>query len=277
MRRPDWAQIATHALGVALAAALLLLYRVDLLGPDRVGTSVRLLGRAALAFLVLSLVPTALTLVSGWRGLARTRRWLGLYAAAYACAHFGALVVLDYGSDLRLLLLAVREGPAMLLGLAALLLLLPLAATSTNRWMRRLGPRWRRLHKLAYVAAGLAAWHYAAVFKELRPWPFITLVSVAALLLVRLDAWLRARADMRAEARVPEAERRGRANTSRGWLVEQLPGGRLASPRYERRRVWWAFVTCLVVISTALYLAGLESWVYWALLLIAIMLGWWTK
>ena len=181
-----WLKLAVH--GGALVPLALLLWRFwqGKLGPDPVGDMSRLSGRYALIFLLLSLTPTVIALVSGFRGVLRVRRLLGLYAFMYAGLHFLVFVGLDYGFDLRLIWLGITEGRFILLGLTALLLLVPLAVTSTSGWIRRLGKNWRRLHRLSYLASALVVLHYAWAFKELRSTPLIAGAALALMLLLRL-------------------------------------------------------------------------------------------
>jgi sulfoxide reductase heme-binding subunit YedZ len=156
------------------------------LGPDPTGVAIRRTGRYAIVFLILSLVPTAVKLISGSTVLLRIRRILGLYAFTYAALHFLAFAWLDYGFDWTFLLPALVEGRRSLVGLAALLILIPLALTSTSGWVRRLGKNWRRLHRLAYLASILAVLHYVWTFKELRIMPVLAGVIVLSLLVVRI-------------------------------------------------------------------------------------------
>ena len=122
-------------------------------------------GKAALILLVLSLCITPAGTLLGWRKLQPHRRTLGLYAFFYAVLHFLIFFVVDYGLDAELLREAVLEKPYALVGLSAFLLLLPLFITSTRAWMRRLGKRWKQLHRLVYLAALLVVVHYTWLVK----------------------------------------------------------------------------------------------------------------
>ena len=145
-------------------------------------------GKAALILLVLSLSCTPLSIITGWAHLMRWRRPLGLYAFVYAALHFLTFVALDYGLNFRLLWADVAGKRYILVGLAALLILSPLALTSTRGWQRRLGKAWRKVHQTVYVAGALVVVHYAwAVKSDIRE-PLIWGGIVGLGLLVRIDA-----------------------------------------------------------------------------------------
>jgi len=181
-----WLQIATHVGGLAPLAVLAWLFWQDRLGPVPVAAAIRRLGRYALVFLILSLAPTAVRLVTGSSELLRVRRWLGLYAFLYAVLHALAFAGLDYGFDLRLLATVVLESRREIVGLAALSILGLLALTSIPALIRSLGKHWKRVHRLVYVAAGLVVLHYAWNYKELRRWPVAAGTALLLLLAIRL-------------------------------------------------------------------------------------------
>lgn len=118
-------------------------------------------GKYALILLVLSLACTPLNTLFKFRPALQVRRALGLYAFLYAALHFMTFIGLDYGFDWSLLLSEVVEKRYVLVGLAALLILASLAATSFTWWMKRLGKNWKRLHRLVYLASGLVVVHFA--------------------------------------------------------------------------------------------------------------------
>ncbi len=122
-------------------------------------------GRHALALLVLSLACTPLNTVFGWREPLKHRRALGLYALMYASLHVIIFVDLNNGLAWSLLIDTVIQKSYILYGMTAFLLLVPLAATSFDVWMVRLGKKWRALHLLVYFAAPIAALHYAMAVK----------------------------------------------------------------------------------------------------------------
>jgi len=123
-------------------------------------------GKTAMVLLVLSLAATPVNTIFGFRPALKVRRALGLYAFLYASIHFLIFIGLDYGFDLRLVWLELLEKRYVLVGFAALLILLPLAITSTKGWQRRLGKRWKTLHKWVYLAGILVIIHYAWVQKS---------------------------------------------------------------------------------------------------------------
>lgn len=144
---------------------------------------------------------------SDWNGLIRHRRQLGLWSFAYAAAHLALYVGLDAGS-LSEALQDLRERPFIALGMAAWVLLLPLAATSSRAAMRLLKQRWARLHRLVYPAAVLAVVHDIVQTKSGHPLPWATTLVCAALLAARAWAWWRGeRSDAQAHLRKTPQQR----------------------------------------------------------------------
>ena len=142
-----------------------------------------------LGFLLLTLTVTPLRRLTGAAWLLRLRRMLGLFAFFYACLHFTTYVWLDQFFDLASIVKDVAKRPFITIGFTAFLLLIPLAATSTNAMVRRLGARrWQNLHRLVYVIAGLGVVHFWWLVKKdiSEPLAFGTLLAV--LLGLRL-AW----------------------------------------------------------------------------------------
>lgn len=172
-----------------LPAALLLAGLIrGTLGADPVATLLWQTGLWALRLLLASLAVTPLQRLTGWRWPIRFRRQLGLFAFFYACLHLAVYAVFDRSLDLAAVWEDIVERPFITVGALAFLLLVPLAATSTRAAVRRLGPRWQQLHRLVYLAAGLAVLHYLWLVKaDLRP-PLIYAAILAALLLLRLPA-----------------------------------------------------------------------------------------
>jgi len=160
-------------------------------------------GKTALIYLMLSLAITPLHILTGFHPLIPLRRPLGVYAFVYASIHFLLFSVVDYGADLQLLREAIFEKPYALVGFAALLTLIPLAITSTKASMKRLGARWKKLHRLVYAAGLLVVIHYAWVVKGdllgLRGniiQPLIFALILAMLFILRIPAvrrWIVAR------------------------------------------------------------------------------------
>jgi sulfoxide reductase heme-binding subunit YedZ len=140
-----------------------------------------------LTFLLLALVPSAVRVVTGWGGALRYRRMVGLFAFFYACLHFATYAAVDQFFDFAAIVEDVTKRKFIAVGFAAFLLLIPLAVTSTDRMVRRLGfVRWQRLHRLVYLAAILGVVHFVwRVKADLRE-PLIFAGVLALLLVVRL-------------------------------------------------------------------------------------------
>lgn len=133
----------------------------DALGANPAETLIRSTGDWTLRFLCLTLAVTPLRQWTGWHALARWRRMLGLFTFFYAALHFLAYAWLDMGLALDDIVRDIPKRPFILVGTAALLLLIPLAATSADRAVRALGGRrWRALHRAVYAVAGLAVLHF---------------------------------------------------------------------------------------------------------------------
>jgi sulfoxide reductase heme-binding subunit YedZ len=122
-------------------------------------------GQWALKFLLLTLAITPLRKYFGWSFLLRLRRMLGLYVFFYACLHFLTYFVLDQFFDFEEIVKDILKRPYITVGFSAFVLLIPLAVTSTNAMMRRLGPRWKSLHQLIYVIGVLAVLHFLWLVK----------------------------------------------------------------------------------------------------------------
>lgn len=166
------------------------------LGANPVEFVERSLGTWTLVFLCLTLAITPLRWVTGWAWPLRLRRLLGLFCFFYVCLHVGAYVWLDQWFDLDAIVRDVIKRPYITAGFAAFLLLIPLAATSTNAMVKRLGGRnWQRLHKLVYVIAALAILHYWWHKAGKNDFGEVTIyaVVVAGLLSARFVRWVRQR------------------------------------------------------------------------------------
>jgi sulfoxide reductase heme-binding subunit YedZ len=143
-------------------------------------------GKFALLMLMLSLACTPINTVTGFRPILRMRKWFGLYAFLYAALHFLVFSVLDFGLDWGLIQREIVEKRYILAGLAALLILLPLAITSTKGWQRRLGKTWKRLHRFAYLAGVLVILHYVWLVKADVREPLLWGGALAVLLILRI-------------------------------------------------------------------------------------------
>jgi sulfoxide reductase heme-binding subunit YedZ len=163
------------------------------LGPEPVDTIQRWTGLPALTFLWLSLAVTPARRLSRLNPLIRLRRPLGLAAYAYALLHLLSYLVFDQELSVAEIAKDIVEHPWVLVGFAAFLLLTPLAITSTEGAIRRLGGRrWQQLHRLVYPAAILASLHFLWLVKRDVTLP-VAYITVLALLLGARLAWRRAR------------------------------------------------------------------------------------
>lgn len=152
-------------IGVAPLAVLLGRLVGDTLGANPIEEITHTTGKWTLRFLLLSLAITPARRLLHQPALAPLRRSFGLVAFGYAVLHLLTYVVLDQGLAWSFLLEDVSERRYITAGFAAFLCLLPLALTSTRRAQRRLGSRWRKLHRLAYVAGVLGVVHYLWLVK----------------------------------------------------------------------------------------------------------------
>jgi methionine sulfoxide reductase heme-binding subunit len=177
--------VALMLLGIATTQGIGNFGGMDL-GADPVNRLIHACGITALNLLLVTLAVTPVRQITGWNHLIRLRRMLGLFAFFYALLHFVAYGWLDQGLDLRAIGADIIKRPYITIGMTALLMLVPLAITSTQAMMRRLGRRWVKLHRLVYVLTLLGIWHfywqvkkdirepllYAGIFAVLMAWRF---------------------------------------------------------------------------------------------------------
>ena len=156
------------------------------LGANPIEELLHALGRWGLKLLLLTLAVTPLRRWTGWNWLIRFRRMLGLFVFFYIALHFLVYAVLDQSLDLEAIIEDVLKRPYITLGMAGLLMLIPLAVTSTKGMMRRLGKRWQKLHRLVYVIAVLAVWHFYWQVKLDTLEPILYALVLAGLLGVRV-------------------------------------------------------------------------------------------
>jgi sulfoxide reductase heme-binding subunit YedZ len=130
------------------------------LGANPIEELIHRLGIWGLNFLLITLTVTPLRRLTGKNWLLRFRRMLGLFAFFYVLLHFLTYSGLDQRFDLSAIIEDIAERPYITVGFTALLLLVPLAATSTQAMMRRLGRRWQKLHRLVYLIAILGVVHF---------------------------------------------------------------------------------------------------------------------
>ena len=164
------------------------------LGANPAEALIRGTGDWTLRLLCLTLAVTPLRQATGWHALARLRRMLGLYAFFYGVLHFLCFAWLDMGLDLGAILKDIVKRPFILVGTAALLLMLPLAATSFNRAIKALGAaRWQALHRTIYAIALLGLLHFFWMRAGKNDFAEVALYAaiITALLLARLGRHLR--------------------------------------------------------------------------------------
>ena len=208
---PQLAAIKSALFLVCLIPAFLLWrgFELDTLGANPIETVTRSLGEWTLRFLLITLTVTPLRKYTGWHWLIRLRRMLGLFTFAYGVSHLLTYVWLDQFFDWEAIARDIIKRPFITVGFAALMLMLPLAVTSSNYAIRKLGGRrWQSLHRAIYPIAILGCVHFWWLVKKDVTWPLVYTVITVALLGIR--AWWR------------EQERR-----------KQLAGGYLPKPKFE--------------------------------------------
>lgn len=135
------------------------------LGANPIETITRATGIWTLTFLLITLGVSPLRRLSGWHWPIKLRRMLGLFAFFYACLHFATYVVLDQFFAAEEILKDIAKRPYITVGFTSFLLLIPLAITSTNAMIRRLGKRWQKLHRLVYLTAVGGVVHFLWLVK----------------------------------------------------------------------------------------------------------------
>lgn len=181
MRFPFW------RIGVFMAAAiwpLIWLYQAwaDVLGPDPGKVLVDRLGLGTLVLLLITLSMTPLQKLAGWAGWVAVRRQLGLWCFAYVVLHMSGYTAFILGFDWSQLGVELRKRPYIIVGTLGFLCLLALAVTSNRYSQRRLGARWKKLHRLVYVILGLGLLHMLWIVRaDLKEWAVYA--SIGALLI----------------------------------------------------------------------------------------------
>lgn len=171
---------------------LLYQFRTDNLGVNPIDYVTRTLGDWTLRILLTCLSLTPLRLLFGISWQISLRRLLGLFAFFYASLHFSVWIVLDHFFDWEQMIADVFKRPYVTVGMLALTLLVPLAATSTTGMVKRLGGRnWRRLHRLVYVIGVLGVLHYLWLAKKGVNDPYWYAIALGVLLGIRLVDWAR--------------------------------------------------------------------------------------
>lgn len=185
-RKPlQWKVWLLYAIGFVPAVWTFYLGSTGNLGADPVKSFEHSLGLWALRFLMLTLCITPLRDITGI-SLLRYRRALGLLAFYYAMMHFTVYLVLDQAMNLNVVLADIAKRPFITIGMASLALLVPLALTSNNWSIRKLGKGWIKLHKLVYVAIAGGALHFLLSVKSWPAEPVIYALLIAFLLIWRI-------------------------------------------------------------------------------------------
>lgn len=180
-----------------LAPAALLTYRAFVtgdLGVNPVETLTHETGQWSLRLLLASLAITPVRRLTGWNRVIVFRRMLGLFAFFYAILHLSVWVVFDHYFTVSTMAEDIAKRPFITMGTIALLLMVPLALTSTKGAIRRMGRRWQTLHRLVYVSAAAAVVHFIWKEKVLIDETLVYAGVLALLLGVRLFFALRSRA-----------------------------------------------------------------------------------
>ncbi len=169
------------------------------------------LGDWTLRILLTSLAMTPLRLLFGWSWPITLRRLLGLFAFFYATLHFNVWLVLDHFFSWREMGADILKRPYITVGMTALTLMIPLAATSTAAAVRKLGGKnWQRLHRMIYVIGVCGVLHYLWLAKKAIPDPYYYIAVLALLLGIRVWDWSRRRvARLKEPVTMPTGERAG--------------------------------------------------------------------
>jgi sulfoxide reductase heme-binding subunit YedZ len=157
------------------------------LGANPLEFFLRATGVLALLFVLITLLVTPLRRIFGWNSLIKFRRMLGLFAFFYASIHLITYSIFDKSLDLGAIAVDVWQRPFIAIGMVAFLILVPLAVTSTNGMVKRLGGKnWARLHRLTYVVAILGVIHFWMIVKSDVFYPAAFGIAAASLLGIRL-------------------------------------------------------------------------------------------
>lgn len=168
------------------------------LGANPIEFFLRATGVLTLVFLIVTLAVTPLRKLFGWNQLIKYRRMLGLFAFFYGCLHLITYSIFDKNLGFSAIVEDVIQRPFIAIGMIAFALLVPLAITSTNAMVKRLGGKnWARLHKLTYVAAILGVIHFWMIVKSDIFYPALFGMVLAISLLIRL-VWIKKPAPQKA-------------------------------------------------------------------------------
>lgn len=169
------------------------------LGPNPIETLTHVTGMTTLVLVMLTLAVTPVRRLTGWNPVVKLRRPLGLFAFFYAAVHFSIWFVFDMVFNVQWMLEDIALRPFITVGFAAFVLMIPLAVTSTKGWIRRLGKRWAKLHRLVYVVGVLGVVHYYWFVRADTRLPLIFAAILGVLLLARVPRVRRKAAELRAK------------------------------------------------------------------------------
>jgi methionine sulfoxide reductase heme-binding subunit len=189
-KRFPWLRILVHVIGILPLFYLTYAFFANKLTINPIQTLEQTLGRIAIYWMVATLAVTPLYTITGYRDLPGRRRAVGLYAFLYTCLHLLIFFGLDYAFNLLQIWKLVTGKVYLLVGVVAVLLLIPLAVTSFDYFIRVMGKNWKRLHWLVYPAVVASILHYGLAQKgdlftlrgnELRPflWGLLTFLLLA--------------------------------------------------------------------------------------------------
>ncbi len=160
------------------------------LGANPIEFFLRATGVLTLTFLLITLAVTPVRIISGWNAVVKYRRMLGLYVFFYGSLHLVTYSIFDKSLSIAAIVGDIWQRPFIAVGMAAFAMLVPLAVTSTNGMIKRIGGKnWARLHKLSYLIAILGVVHFWMIVKSDIFWPLIFAVVLGGLIAIRIAKW----------------------------------------------------------------------------------------
>ena len=145
------------------------------------------LGLMALRLIIITLMITTLSNIKSLKSIVVLRRMIGLFAFYYVCLHFSTYIVLDHFLDMQFIIQDIMKRPFITFGFISFLFLIPLASTSTNNMIKRLGFKlWKKIHYLIYPVAILASMHFYVLVRADKTEPVIYMGIIILLLLHRI-------------------------------------------------------------------------------------------
>lgn len=193
-KRKSWLKKGVGAAGLIPAIVIGFRFFTDRLGANPIEAALNQLGFWTLVTLLASLACTPLKILFDWNWPLRIRRMLGLMAFFYGCLHFLMYFVVDQFFDFATILEDITKRKFITVGFLALILMVPLAVTSTNKMVKRLGfPLWKQLHRVAYLIGVLGIVHFVWRVKADLLEPLIYAGILALLFAIRVFAWIRDR------------------------------------------------------------------------------------